>query len=569
MLLQRLNEYAVRLELPPPMYLKTPIKWIIDLNLSGEFQGFVSTIGKGDRNDRGKEFMSPHIGRSSGVKAKLLADSGEYVLGIARDEAKQERVKKCHQAFINILRQCMEATGEETIQVCLRFLETQEITTLPFPDDFDPAQNITFRVNGIMPVELPAIQEYWALAATEEDGSSTEAETEEMECLICGNMRSPVKRLPIKIKRIPGGQPSGMSLISANASAFESFGLEASLISPTCQECGERFSKAANALIQTEDTHITIGPLVYLFWTREETGFSPLTFFDKPDPEEVNALIKSVWKGQERASIDEGAFYATALSASGGRVAVRDWLETTVGAVKKNLARWFTLHRIVDPYGQEGKPYGLYPLAASLYREANKDMSPNVPRVLLRVALQGGLIPGWILFEAIKRNRAEQRITQPRAALIKMVLLSDKNLKEGGSKMERLDLKSRENGYLCGRLLAVLESVQTAAVPGAKATIVDRFFGTASSAPASVFSRLIRGSQAHLSKLRKERPGTYYAIQQRLEEILSGLDGFPAVLTLEEQGLFALGYYHQRASDRAAAIAHKEAKYLKEEENND
>ncbi|MBI4639495.1 MAG: type I-C CRISPR-associated protein Cas8c/Csd1 [Candidatus Tectomicrobia bacterium] len=104
-----------------------------------------------------------------------------------------------------------------------------------------------------------------------------------------------------------------------------------------------------------------------------------------------------------------------------------------------------------------------------------------------------------------------------------------------------------------------LEAVQRAAIPGAKATITDRFFGTASSAPASVFGRLLRGVQAHLGKLRKEKRGTYEALEQKLEEVQAGLTAFPKTLTLEDQGIFSLGYYHQRAADRAGAIAYKQA----------
>jgi len=102
-------------------------------------------------------------------------------------------------------------------------------------------------------------------------------------------------------------------------------------------------------------------------------------------------------------------------------------------------------------------------------------------------------------------------------------------------------------------LLAVLEEIQRRAVPGIKATVVDRYFGTASSAPASVFGRLMRGAQPHLSKLERDRHGAYVGLQAQLEDVLSGLKAFPRTLTLTEQGLFSLGYYHQRAHNRARA----------------
>jgi CRISPR-associated protein Csd1 len=125
--------------------------------------------------------------------------------------------------------------------------------------------------------------------------------------------------------------------------------------------------------------------------------------------------------------------------------------------------------------------------------------------------------------------------------------------------MERLDSTNREPAYLCGRLLAELEAIQRSAIPGAKATIIDRYFGTASSAPATVFGHLLSKSQAHLSKLRKEKEGAYYGLQSKLEEIMKNLSTFPATLSLKEQAIFSLGYYHQRAEDRAAAVSRKQA----------
>jgi CRISPR-associated protein Csd1 len=119
--------------------------------------------------------------------------------------------------------------------------------------------------------------------------------------------------------------------------------------------------------------------------------------------------------------------------------------------------------------------------------------------------------------------------------------------------MVQLDSDHPSTACHCGRLLAVLEETQRAALPGVNATIIDRFYGTASSAPASVFPRLTRGAQPHLSKLERDRPGAYYALQRRLEEILGHVPNFPRTLTLEEQGLFTLGYYHQRAHDRGQA----------------
>lgn len=271
-----------------------------------------------------------------------------------------------------------------------------------------------------------------------------------------------------------------------------------------------------------------------------------------PDAQEVARLVESVRTGRRVPEIDEVAFYAAILSGSGGRAVVRDWIDTTVGEVRRQFERWFARQAIVGPYGEAPRPLGLFALAAATVRDASKDLAPPTTRALLHAAIEGTPLPLDLLHQAVRRNRAEQRVTRERAALIKLVLLSQR-LKSSEEEMVQLDTASQNPAYRCGRLLAVMEEVQRLAVPGINATIVDRFFGTASAAPASVFPRLIRGAQPHLAKLRRDRQGAHDALQRRLEDIQGGLSAFPKVLSLEDQGWFALGYYHQRAWDRLQA----------------
>ena len=569
MLLEKLCEYSQRLEdLAPIGYNPTPIRWLINLDAEGNFLGFITT-SSGKKNDRGKVFLAPSVMKSVNIKASLLVGNGEYVLGKARPTSKPERVAQCHQAFIEEVEKCAKTVLIPQVDAVLRFLNSLKSETLPLPEDFDPGLNLSFQVEDLLPIDLPEIRSYWAQVQGGRGFSGTPDDPGQ--CLVCGQGCVPTERFPIKFKVIADGQSSGMTLVSANAPAFESYGLKASLIAPVCRDCAERSAKAYNALLEKEDSRLTIGPVAYLFWTRRETGFNIATLFSQPKPEEVKELLRSAPKGRLYTAIDAEAFYATALSASGARVVVRDWLETTVGEVKDHLARWFTLQNLVEWDGSEGSPYGLFTLARSLIPQKGdmqRDLSPNVPKVLFKIALQGGPLPFWILFQAIKRNRAEQkrpdspdqitiwrRRCSIRAALIKMVLLSQQpNPQEDD--MVRLDDNNQEPAYLCGRLLAVLEQVQSVAV-SPKATLIDRFYGTASTAPASVFSRLLKGAQAHLGKLRKEKPGAYTALQTRLEGIMGHLTGFPKVLSLEEQGWFSLGYYHQRAWDRAQAKERK------------
>jgi CRISPR-associated protein Csd1 len=549
MLLQRLVEYADRLELPPPLYAKAPVRYLIELDATGGVLN-QTPIDRAEaasgRGSRGGEMLVPQIVRSSGVKPLLFADNAEYTLGLSRQDAKPERVAACHQAYRDLVRSCAEATGEPVVRAVVAFLDAQGASALHLDDDFDRGGIITFRVEGQFPVDLPTVRTFWA--GLHSPGAN---QAPVMQCVVCGQRRPVLDRLQAKLKGVPGGQTSGTALISANAEAFESYGLEASLIAPTCADCGERFTKAANELLSSRSNRLTVGGVAFIFWTREpgiEVSFRAL--LTDPQPDDVALLLKSLRSGV-RAQVDETAFYATVLSGSGGRAVVRDWIDTTVGAAKDHLASWFEHQRIVDRSGGLLPPLSIFALGRCTVREI-RDLPPTTPRALLRSAVQGSPLPWDLLYQAVRRNRAEQAVTSHRAALIKLVL-STHNPWMNGEAMIQIDETNLEPAYRCGRLLAVLEQVQRVAIPGAKATVVDRFFGTASSAPASVFGRLLRGAQPHLAKLERDRRGTYVALQRRLEEVQSGLTAFPRTLTLEQQGLFALGYYHQRAFDAQQA----------------
>ena len=551
MLLQRLKEYYDRLnklEPVPPMYQKKTVPWLVELDLEGNLLGFVST-GESGKKYKGKELIVPHPGaRTSNVKPGLLADKAEYVLGIYKDQVTADR----HQSFVDLVGDCLEATGEKTVMAVYKFLVSwsKGYIPIPVPEEIKSNTIVAFSVNGQMPADLPSVQNFWSKKNTIVSGVAQDSGSQ---CIICGSHCTPVSPHPISIKPIPSGQSSGLAMISANKAAFASYGLENSFIAPTCHDCAEAYAKGANALLRKDkNTSLVAGPLVYIFWTQEDLDLPLLSLIsqDKPDPGQVKNLLTTTAAGRHDEPKDDHPFYAAALSASNARVVVRDWLETRVGAVRKNLSHWFQMQRLVADNGGEGEPIGVYALAASLYRsgDAAKQMTPNVPKVIMEAALKGGPLPYWLLYQAVKRNKAEQKVTRTRLALIKMVILSKYNEQKGDYLVE-LNSNNVNPAYLCGRLLAELENIQRAAIKP-NITFVERFYATASSAPASAFGSLLRLAQAHLAKLRKQKPGIYMILQQRLEEIQSKIAVFPRVLKLEEQGLFALGYYHQRAYAR-------------------
>lgn len=559
MLLQRLVDYTHRpgFDLPPTLYSELAVRYIIDLDNDGRFLGMTDTADPSSpRTKRGQLHLVPEVQRAVGIRPLLLCDKPDYVLGFVTEKARPDRVQDCHRAFKDLVGRCGDATGEPSVVAVQRYIENDPVSHTTLPADFIPADRIMFRVDGVLPVDLPSVRSFWA---AENDPAQRDAAV--MQCLICGRELPVLERLQGKIKGVPGGQTSGTSIISANAEAFESYGLTASLIAPTCADCGERFTKAANSLLAGRENRIVLAGAAFIWWTREEIGFNFTELISDPQPEQVLALMETVRTGRSLPAMDETKFYASVLTGSGGRAVVRDWIDTTVGNVKANLASWFQVQAIVDAYGEPPRSLGLTALAGATVRTLS-DVPRPTTRAILRAALTGTPLPLDLLFQAVRRNRAEQTVTRSRAALIKLVLSSQPEHSTWEETMVRLDPENPSTAYRCGRLLAVLEDAQRRAIPGINATIVDRFFGTASSAPAAVFPRLVRGAQPHLAKLERDNRGAYFGLQRRLEEILGGLElrkigalysGFPATLTLQEQGVFSLGYYHQRAFDRAQA----------------
>ncbi len=586
MLLQKLKEYSDRLALPPPLYNLAPVRYLVELAPDGRFLGLTDTADASSRaTRRGQPRLVPQVQRSSGIKPLLLADKADYVLGYAGDSDKPNRVAVCHKAFVELTEACAASTKELSVTAVLHFLQASPLEQLTVPEGFDPSGTITFRVDSVFPVDLPSVRAFWA---SNNDPSLAGAPI--MQCVVCGQQRPVLERLQAKIKGVPGGQTSGTSIISANAEAFESYGLEASLIAPTCADCAERFTKAANHLLSEPTTVLRLNNMAFVFWTKEDIGFNIAPTLSDPQSEDVDALINSVGEqtkkalastpqttdvqahldsprsGRPMSYLDDPPFYATALSGSGGRAVVRDWLDTTVREVKESLAKWFQGQAIVDINGQrEPVAYlGHRALAFATVREA-KDLPTPTSRSLLRSALTGSPLPMDILYQAVRRNRAEQGVTRPRAALIKLVLLTQPDAKYKEDSMVALEPDHPNPAYHCGRLLAVLENAQREAIKNLNTTVGDRYFGAASSTPLYIFPRLLTVAKHHLSKLQRDDFGAYYGINDRLQEVLSHIPGrtnFPKALGMEDQGLFALGYYHQRADDAARikdAVARKGA----------
>ena len=305
MLLSKLKEYAdERLEDQlPPLYANTPVAWIVMLDSDGHAispQPISRIDPSTTRGKRGLDMAAPEVKRS-GISPKplLLADRADYSFGMTSDLQGQERVDRVHAKYRDLIERCAVVTEEPAVLAVKRFYERGGIDQLDLGEDWNWSLKGTFEVtfeDGLRqrPIDLAAVQAFWLEVNTPSGATSRD------QCLVCGESRPVLARLQTKVKGIRGGQQGGKDIISANKSAFESYGLEASRIAPTCRECGESFTRALNSLLADERTSLGVADATFAFWTREHVGFDFAAHMRQPDSAQVQALIESPRRGGVR-----------------------------------------------------------------------------------------------------------------------------------------------------------------------------------------------------------------------------------------------------------------------------
>ena len=559
MILERLKEFAKRVsdEIPPPGYAKMKIRWIIELDKDGKLLGATKTEGEGGK-PKFVERMAPSkslTGKvAAGIKAGLFADTAEYVLGKPAEakDPRPVRLSQMHITFCNSTLACSKALELDVIRAVVRFLERDDIATDPKLKEVDGGDWVTFRVDGELPIDFPQVQSYWSQSQSETKRKGT--------CMICGtNAVSLVDLQPVPLKPVPGGQSAGVLLISANTTVFESYGLQHALIAPMCMPCAELSNNAINYLISSDKHSYRVrDQVIFLFWTREMSQFSIPALFGEPTEDSVKALMTSPRTGRAHAAegVEANAFYMLALSGSGGRAVVRDWIETSLNVVQENLQNYFRSQHVAG--GRE--PYQkLLALAGATVRDLD-ELAPWVSISLVEHALKGTPLPPALLSVAVRRcavgkinpgTRRRDHVSAQQAALVKLCLSSwhkhdNHNLLEDW--MIKLDLNNEEPAYLYGRLFNVLEQIQEAATGGDS---VERTFGTAIMSPVSTLPSQIARSTVHIRKLMRDKRGAAINYSKLLSEIQSKLGVDPAFkkqLDAHEQGLFVLGYWHQHAA---------------------
>ncbi|MGH7904014.1 MAG: type I-C CRISPR-associated protein Cas8c/Csd1 [Candidatus Dormibacteraceae bacterium] len=557
MLLQALRDLArepeVIAEIPRDGYKRVRVRYKVRLDRSGQLLGVIDLAeGSKPPGNRGLEMEVPNVLRTSKVTPVLFADGPDYTFGLTGPKGKEARTKAAHLAYKALAAECADRVRLPEVTAVVKFLSSGVV-----PATIDPAADaICFEVEDTVITDLPDVTSFW----TQKVRGGGKAPTGD--CLVCGEAKPIVSPWPVVIRGIPGGQTSGNQLVSANAAAFESYGMEASATSPTCYDCARESVLGLNWLLSRPDHHIsTSNESVFVFWTRGgQADFGLATMMTDPRPDDVRELLHAARTGRRGAvDVEAARFSGVSLAPSGSRIAVRSWIDASVAEAKVNLASYFDAQTIIQPWGASPLPIGLRRLVLAVTRDERdwNSVHPSLAADLLNLAMSGIALPPYPIAAVLRRIRSEQktRVSHARASLLKLALAGVVPDRQKEAFMQRLDPDSGDRAYLCGRLLAELEAVQRAALGNPKASLTDRYFGAASSAPATVFGPLLRNAQSHLGKLRRERYRIYLAIDRRLQDIASRLTSMPDVLTMKEQAVFALGYYHQKAEDRAAAMA--------------
>lgn len=608
MLLQRLCELRKKIEYSTPeSYKIKQVHFVIEIGLDGRFLG-LSPLGESE-GKRQACLEMPVPDRIRGGKSPeplLFTDKPQYLLGISdpKEPGKALSPEDAHQLFLQLFQEVfdacasddeatpfLEATqgflfGEGRVQAAQELAQRYEDRDQRAKKEqiYDKAQQpqknnlFTLRVEDVFLHNLPCVQEFWAdLCRKGSAGKNKKTNTKKQDdgehgvlrCLVTGK-EAEIARLHDEVKV----GPQNCQLVSANNQAFLSYGHKQSYTSPVSQDAMKAYTEAMRYLLEEKQHHASVGGTYYLFWSKNDLSGLPLDIFDDAQPEQVTALFQTVFSGRQGDLdlVEPYDFFAVSLRYNQKRMIIRDYLETTLASLKNHLAQWFQGHAIfvspTDEQADQVRYFGIYHLASAFTRNASREfkemekLSPAILDALFHAAMKGTPLPLSLLAHLMTRLRNDGRLVHSpqRAALLRAILNANQATESPMS--EKLDLQQHHPAYLCGRLFAVLEDLQRAALGKVNATIADRFMGTASSAPASVFGRLLRGAQPHLQSLRKKNEPAYIAIQQRIEEILQYLQAFPHVLPLKEQGVFALGYYHQRHATRAEIRARKELKEL-------
>lgn len=580
------------------------VRFLIEIDEKGRFLGVSETQGRPLQRGKKelpqpKEFhvpQSPVARNSPTMSFPLLAVDGiKYVLGVGAWTKEEDRDKPTsrlrHQAFVELIGRAAKETEDPALAACALFYalpeQVESARSALAEKSAKEADAVGFSLAtaaGSPDVGGPVfqrakVQNWWR----EHHRNSSEdrvAGSGTAMCLACGRTGG-ILPTHDKIKGLGGkfgGQSAGVALMSFDKDAYQSHGWDKNANSPVCPECAADYILALNYLLGSDNvprTRVNHGGVAFVFWTREPPGpLDPINILEEARPEDVEALLRAVHAGGGGTQVRSDEFFGLAASGNGGRLVVRDWFTETVDTVRRNVGNWFRSLSIVDVFTRgPSRPPKLWQVIGCLVRGGEADDVPSPTHVeLIRRALRGFPLGRATLARALARLRAESgrdRLSPVRMGLVRLCVNDLAVSTEGAPTMtETLNPELSDSAYLCGRLLAVYDSLQYQAQGDVNASVVDRYWSLASTYPALAFPKIVDLGMKHMRKLRRDRRGAAVNIEKEIQGICARMGdaggSFPAQLSLEEQGRFAIGFYHEKAEIQARIQAAKEAREAKE-----
>ena len=568
MILQSLYDYYDRKveELPPFGFEEKEIHFTIVLDKDGHFIQL-----KDNREDK-KKIRSSRVPKRkkaatrTGTKAcetaHWLWDHCGYVLEQPEMEKPDveptkkaiEDARKQHASFKReVDRIAQELPDDRGVQAVQKFLDSEEeIKKVKVHDNWVKCLNIkgcnlTFQLANAEELicQSPAVIKWVKNRPLSKD------DIHKGICLITGELSEDIVCLHDKVSgvtQIPN------PLAAVKESAYESYGKTQGFNFPVSAQGAFKYATALNHLLRKDsDNKFRLVDTTYTCWSDKQTRLEsllPIMVSDDPDQmtEAVKNLFKSIHNGTYIKDDGQQKFFLLGMSPNAARIVVRYWKAGTVAEFSQHIAQWFEDLKIIKSRPDDDE----YPIFKRLLRSTvlqGKD--DNIPSSLsadvLRSILNGTRLPEQFFQAVIRRIKAEQgKVSYRRACIIKANLNRKYRLSNSKPKEVNMSLDKHETriGYCLGRLFAVLEKLQSDTHPGINSTIRDRYYSSASSTPKAVFGTLMRLKNHHMKKLQK--PEWQVSTEKRIGEIMEHIREFPSHLNLENQGLFAIGYYHQK-----------------------
>lgn len=570
-----------------------PIRWVIVIREDGSFVRLKDLKDPSDKKSKGQDYLVPAGLKRSGKcpPAQPFWDNRKYILGY---EESAEGVSPCTDRLEDFKRVMSEIAehypDNASFKAVCRFYDHYLGAETPLPED---AHTERILASDWMTFQLQGDTE---LLATQDDAYDLAAQAYSTEenlgrCLITGEEK-PLAAFHARI--VAPGSQAGATIASFNDPAYLSYGKKQGENAPISKYASFAHTTALNDLLRNEQTRYTLGDISYVFWNSDlddpsiNETFRTVTFEGvrndeaqeqsdtddeqpkrrgkskkkAPNPTQDTYKVLEQFKairgnrGQGEHWEDERQFYVLGLTA-GGRITIKYWQQGTVSEIFDRVYQHLVDMNIVSWDGfvdEENTPLrSLYGIVKSVSTPSKSStFATNLVQSIVESILSGDPYPMTLQQACVNRTTQERTVSELRAAILKGCINRKARIYKQLKELDMALDKQNENiAYLAGRLFAVLEQIQQASLgKGVNATIRDRFYASASTRPNMVMGRLIALSNHHLSKLRKEKPGLAVNLEKLLGEIFALIPAeaptFPATFSLDEQSLFAVGYYHQK-----------------------